>query len=106
MAGSPRARLAQVGGGRVARDQVGEDERDERDADDEDDADPETPGQEPAEPGGGNPPGSGPVGALCCDRGQLTAVALAEVTIVDQPEAVGLEVLDPLGADDRPPPAG
>ena len=56
----PQGRLAQVGGGRVARDEVGEDEGDERDPDDQDDADPQAPGQEPPEPGGGGPPGSVP----------------------------------------------
>ena len=50
--------LAQVGGRRVARDQVGQDERDQGDPDNEDYADPEPPAQEPPEPGGSNPPGS------------------------------------------------
>ena len=75
MAGSPRAPLAQVGGGRVTGDEVGEDEGDERDPDHQDHADPEAPGQEPAEPGGGGPPGSGrSIRALCCDCCQLAPV--------------------------------
>ena len=55
----PQGALAQVGGSRVTRDEVGQDERNQRDPDYQDNADPEAPGQEPAEPGGGDPPGSG-----------------------------------------------
>ena len=57
----PKGRLAQVGGGRVTGHEMGEDEGNEGDPDHEDHADPEAPGQEPAEPGGGDPPGSVPV---------------------------------------------
>ncbi len=65
----PEGALAQVGGGRVRRDQVGQDEGHQGDPDDEDDPYPEAPAQETPEPGGGYPPGS--TGALYSDCGQL-----------------------------------
>ncbi len=63
--------LAQVGGCRVARDQVGQNERHQRDAYNEDYPNPEPAAQETPEPGGGNPPGSGSASAVYCDCSQL-----------------------------------
>ena len=60
----PEGALAQVGGGRVGRHEVGQDEGNQRDPDNQDNAYPEAPGQEPPEPGGGGPPGS-----LCVGTG-------------------------------------
>ena len=90
----PQGRLTEVGGGGVARDEVGEDEGDQRDPDDQDRADTQASGQETAEPGGGDPPGSAAAVQCGCYNGQL-----AEVAQVDQPKAVRLQVLDPRGAD-------
>src|SRR5580704_13456639 len=63
--------LAQVGGRRVARDQVGQNERHQRDAYNEDYPDPKPAAQETPEPGGSNPPGSGSARAVYCDCSQL-----------------------------------
>ena len=67
----PQGRLAQVGGGRVTRHEMGEDEGNQGDPDYQDNADPQAPGQEPPEPGGCGPPGSVPVDIGKGGGGQL-----------------------------------